>query len=191
MSGKAEPTLLNLVEFEALRIETYGITADKRRVIITHVGKRILDVVMNRRECNPKAITQQAYNNVFFWVDELGLRSSDERDAILVALAHYWRSLLSLGDPSPSPAIVWEQTVEGHRIRYARHWHPNRFIVRTSCSLVIEGDKIPKRDGIVIECESRHSVAYELPPNEQPLPRDVVVGELLAQLKHNKKETVQ
>lgn len=169
-------------DFEALRLETYGLKNGVRKIVITHTGKVILNGLFGTKETAPKNYLQRAYDRVFFWVDDVALRSAEERDEILGTLERYALEVLR-SKISPSPSIVWECGYEGHRVRYTRHWHPSRSIVRTFCSVVEAGRQSPKCDGIILSSEVRHSVFYELPPNKQPLARDVVIGELLARIK--------
>lgn len=183
MPTTAEPLeFLGRQDFEALRLETYGLKNGVRKIVITHTGKVILSSLFGLKEASPKNYLQRAYDRVFFWSEDVALRSAEERDAILETLERYVLGA-SRSKISPSASIVWEGVCEGHLVRYTRHWHPTRFIVRTFCSVVETGRQSPKRDGIILDGEVRHSVFYELPPNKQPLARDVVIGELLARIK--------
>lgn len=182
MPDSAEPAeLLGRYDFEVLRIEIYG-HVDGRKVVITHTGKTILNTVLTPKETNPKTYLQKAFDNVFFWWDDVGVRTALERDDILGTLERY-ATTLSRCKISPSPSIVWESDIEGHHIRYTRHWHPSRFIVRTYCSAVQPAESVLKRDGITLDSEVRLAVFYELPPNKQPLARDVVIGDLLMRIR--------
>lgn len=173
-------------DFEALRLETYAASNGVRKVVMTHTGKVILNNFFGVKEATPKNYLQRAYDQVFFWVDDIALRSAEERDEILGSLERYALEM-SRSKISPSASIVWESVLEGHNVRYTRHWHPTRFIIRTFCSAIEVGNPSRKRDDIILESEVRHSVFYELPPNKKPLARDVVIGELLTRI-NNKKD---
>lgn len=183
MSVAVEPTfpLIQQIQFEGMILETYRVDRDTVRARILINGKCVLDNHLSRPNNSIRAVVQAAYDNVFYWNNSIVFQSSDERDDILSALKSYWMSITDR-KLAPSASVVSVFEVGEHKVKLARHWHPNRLVVRIYCSLVISGDPATVYPNFIMESERKYSVSCELTENQKPPAEQEVIAALLAQL---------
>ena len=183
MSVAVEPSfpLIQQIQHEGMILETYRVDRDTVRARLLINGKCVLDRHMSRPNNSLRAIVQGAYDNAFYWDGSIVFQSPEERADIMAALKSYWASITDR-KLNPSPSVVSVFDVGEHKVKLARHWHPNRLVVRIYCSLVISGNPATVYPNFVMESERKYSVACELTENQKPPAEQEVIAALLAQL---------
>jgi hypothetical protein len=184
MSVAVEPSfpLIQQIQHEGMILETYRVDKDTVRARILVDGKCVVDEHMTRPHNSLRAIVQCAYDNAFYWDPRIVFQSPDERDAILKRLKEYWETITDR-KLNPSASVVKQIDVDGRKIKLARHWHPNRLVVRIYCSFVVTGVPVSVHPGFVMEAEQKYSVACELAANQKPPAEQEVIAALLTQIK--------
>lgn len=183
MSVAVEPSfpLIQQIQHEGMVLETYRVDRDTVRARILVNGKCVLDSHMGRPHNSLRAIVQKAYDNAFYWDSSIVFQSPEERADIMSALKNYWVSITTR-KLAPSASVVNVFDVGEYKVKLARHWHPNRLVVRIYCSLVIGGNTTTVYPNFIMESERKYSVACELTENQKPPAEQEVIAALLAQL---------
>lgn len=183
MSVAVEPSfpLIQQIHHEGMSLETYRIDKDTIRARLQINGKSVIDEHFARPHNSLRAIVQRAYDNAFFWYSGITFQTPEERLAMMAQLKSYWDTITDR-KLNPSASVVSHFDVGGHKIKLARHWHPNRLVVRIYCSLVTSGIPVTVYPDFIMEAEKKYSVACELSANQKPPAEQEVVAALLAQL---------